>query len=159
MSMDDEEAKRGVGYKRPPAEHQFKKGQPSPNPKGRPRKDKAYQRVVLEALNRKLTITVNGKRRKLSVTEVALQQLGNKAGAGDLNAIKEINKLNQQVAPLKPQPEMSSEELRQREQNTATLSALLIEALNRKAQEKKTAGAPRGGLTPPAPEERSGEGN
>lgn len=134
--------KRKVGYKSPPTEHQFQPGQPSANPKGRPRKNKAYQQAVLEQLNRKLTITVNGRRRKVSVTDVALQQLGNMAAAGDFKAIREINRLYQQIAPLRPQLEMSQEELKFRQESARKLTDLISESLERKAAESKP-GRPR----------------
>jgi hypothetical protein len=132
-----DQPKRKVGYGSPPEEHQFKRGQPSANPKGRPRKNKTYQHSVLEYLNRKLTITTGGRRRKVPVIGVALQQLGNMAAAGNLAAIKEINKLYQQIAPLRPQPEMSPEELKLRQEAANELRGLLIEALDRKASQKK----------------------
>lgn len=133
----EDQPKPKVGYGNPPVEHQFKPGQPSANPKGRPRKNKAYQQAVLEQLNRMITVTVGGKRRKVSVTDIALQQLGNKAAAGDLAAIKEITKLYQQIAPLKPQPEMSLEELNFRQEAAKKLNELIIESLQRKASQMK----------------------
>ena len=154
--MDDEGLRPPVGYKSPPVEHRFQKGQPSPNGKGRPRKNKAYQQAVLEALNRKVPIRVNGKRqRKVSVTEVSLTQLGNMAAAGNLKAIKEVNTLNQQISPLKPQPEMSPEELQRRRELAAKLTDMLSDALDQKAADKKDT-APRGGWKPPTPDGTGG---
>ena len=49
-----------VGPGRPPLESQFKKGAPSPNPKGRPRKDPGIapdlKKALEDALNKKVKV-------------------------------------------------------------------------------------------------------
>ena len=132
-----DQPKRKVGYKSPPVEHQFKANQPSANPKGRPPKNKSFRAIVLAQLNRKVIVTQNGKRRRVVVTEVVLQRLAQKAAEGDLLAIREIVKLHQSIAPLKPEPEMSPEEMRERQEMAARLSAGMIEWLEAKAAENK----------------------
>ena len=147
MSEDSGNPRSKVGYKSPPVEHRFQPGQPSPNPKGRPRKNKAFQEAVHEQLNRKVAIKVNGKRKKASITEVALHRLGNMAVAGNLDAIKEVNKLNERIAPLAPQPQMSAEEQRSHDEAVAKVTALCMEALEMKAAAKKREGRSRSGAT------------
>jgi len=149
-----EEPRRKVGYKRPPVEHQFKKGEPSANPKGRPRKDKAFQQRLVDQVNRKVTMTLDGKRRRVAVEDLYLRQLCNKALGGNVQAIKELNKLRLQITPLKPEPEMSAEEMRVRKESAEKLSALLVESLERKAAENK----PERPRPPPKPPEDGGEG-
>lgn len=133
----DEKPKRKVGWKSPPEERQFKKGEPSPNPGGRPRKDRSFQKMVVDELNRKVAVTVNGRRKLKTVGELALQQLGNKAAAGNLAAYKEFTKLQQKVAPLKPQTEMSEEELRFRKEASARLVDATILGLEMMAAANK----------------------
>jgi hypothetical protein len=77
-----------VGYGKPPRHTRFRKGQ-SGNPSGRPKGSRSLQDVVFKALNETVTITVNGRRKKLTKLEVAIMQLVNKAAAGDRHAIRD----------------------------------------------------------------------
>jgi len=52
-----------VGYRRPPRQHQFKKGQPSPNPKGRPRGSKAAD--LPSVLKEPVSIKIGGRVHKV----------------------------------------------------------------------------------------------
>jgi hypothetical protein len=68
-----------VGYKKPPKHSQFKKGQ-SGNPRGRPRGSKNFSTKLREAADEKVSITEkNGKRRKVSLEEVAIKRFLRKA--------------------------------------------------------------------------------
>lgn len=78
-----------VGYGRPPAEHQFAKGQ-SGNRAGRPRGSKSISAVIAAGLSERVTVTINGKRRSITKLEAAMTQLANKAAAGDRHAAKLI---------------------------------------------------------------------
>jgi len=60
-----------VGYKRPPRDSQFRKGQ-SGNPKGRKRGAKNMATLLTEALDRKVTLTHQGERRTFSKREVII---------------------------------------------------------------------------------------
>ena len=76
----------GVGFGRPPRLTQFKPGQ-SGNPAGRPRGAKNIATALEEELNARLTVTENGRRRRISKREVIAKHLVNKAASGDLKAI------------------------------------------------------------------------
>ena len=76
----------GVGFGRPPRLTQFKPGQ-SGNPAGRPRGAKNFATALEEELNARLTVTENGRRRRISKREVIAKHLVNKAASGDLKAI------------------------------------------------------------------------
>lgn len=76
-----------VGYKKPPEEHQFKKGQ-SGNLNGRPKKY-ASGLSVLEA---PIAIQVKGKRREVSAFEAAVRKTAQSAIEGRLPAIKRFFK-------------------------------------------------------------------
>jgi hypothetical protein len=76
-----------VGYGKPPQHSQFKKGQ-SGNPKGRPRGKRNMASLVSEVLAQKVTITANGKRKRVSSETALLLRLREKALGGDLRALQ-----------------------------------------------------------------------
>lgn len=78
-----------VGYGRPPANTQFKKGQ-SGNPKGRPKGSFNVSTLFMKTLREKVVVNENGKRKKVTKLEAALKQLVNKAASGDLRAINQL---------------------------------------------------------------------
>ena len=82
--MSDTEYK--VGYGKPPRHSRFKKGEPSANPRGRPRKNLAA--LLVDGLNKPVTVTENGRRRKGTVREAVVSQLINKSATADLRATK-----------------------------------------------------------------------
>jgi hypothetical protein len=60
----------------------------SGNPKGRPKKVHSVDTAVLNAINEKVTVHENGRRRRVSKVDVAAKQLVNKSAGGDLRATK-----------------------------------------------------------------------
>jgi hypothetical protein len=108
MNNDDEDSgdKRELkGYGHPPKEHRWKKGK-SGNPAGRPRKPKKkapdnsvggiLQRVYSEE------VEVNG----VSYTrlEIELRQLANKAAKGDMQAIRQLDKMRNEAGLMQGKP-------------------------------------------------------
>jgi hypothetical protein len=67
-----------VGYGRPPRGAGFKKGQ-SGNSRGRPHNSKNLMTLLNDALNEPVTITKNGRRRKVTKREAVIKQLVNKS--------------------------------------------------------------------------------
>jgi hypothetical protein len=59
---------RKCGYRKPPAEHQFKPGQ-SGNPKGRPKGSKNESTLLRDLLHRKIEVREGGRTKKLTVLE------------------------------------------------------------------------------------------
>ena len=86
MDEQDKPLDYDVGFGKPPAATQFKKGQ-SGNPKGRPKGKRNASTVILRALGAKVVINENGRRRELTKFEAALTQLANKAAQGDMRAV------------------------------------------------------------------------
>jgi hypothetical protein len=105
--MSDSDYK--VGYGKPPQHTRFKKGAPSANPGGRPRKNMAV--LLVQGLNKTVTVTENGRRRKITMREAITQQLINKSAGADLRAtkmlldlIKEAEKQIAAAAAAEPAP-------------------------------------------------------
>ena len=74
-----------VGRGKPPVHTRFKKGQ-SGNPRG-PR-PKNLPALLVEALNEKVVVTIDGERREITKREAVATQLVNKSTGADLRATK-----------------------------------------------------------------------
>jgi Family of unknown function (DUF5681) len=74
-----------VGYKKPPTHSRFKPGQ-SGNRRGRPKGAFTAKALFRKVMNEKLTITENGRLRKLPSAELVFMALRNKALKGDHKA-------------------------------------------------------------------------
>lgn len=66
----------------------FRPGMPSPNPKGRPRREASVDAAISRALAEKVTVTEQGQRRRKSKLDITATQLANKGAGGDLRAAK-----------------------------------------------------------------------
>ena len=71
-----------IGYAKPPRENQFRPGR-SGNPKGRPKRAKNFATAIEQELQETVTITENGRRRRVSKREVVAKRLVNRAAEGD----------------------------------------------------------------------------
>jgi hypothetical protein len=78
-----------VGYRQPPKSTRFKKGK-SGNPKGRPRGSRGVSAVLRDVIRQKISVTENGKTRRVSALEVMLRRLANDAMRNDPRALKLI---------------------------------------------------------------------
>lgn len=89
-----------VGYGKPPKSGQFKKGK-SGNPKGRPKtEDKNPWDVFADEMRRTVKIKEpDGSVSEISMWNVTLRQLVQKAAKGDLRAIRLITQLQEKQAP------------------------------------------------------------
>jgi len=76
-----------VGYRRPPKATQFTAGK-SGNPRGRPKGSRPVGAVLQEIIQQKVSVTENGKTRRIPVLEVMLRRLANDAMRSDQRAIK-----------------------------------------------------------------------
>ncbi len=89
LMLNDKNKPYEVGYGKPPQNTRFKPGQ-SGNPRGKPKGAKNLATIVYNAINEKVVVTENGKRRKRSMLEVAVKQLINKAAMGDQKALTQL---------------------------------------------------------------------
>lgn len=101
--MDGPDDDGGVGYKQPPHHSRFRKGQ-SGNPRGRPR-GTGVRSAAEKVLDRMVTATVDGERRRVPLTEALVLQMAQKALGGDHRASRELLRIADQIAAAKPQPE------------------------------------------------------
>ncbi|HKF59468.1 MAG TPA: DUF5681 domain-containing protein [Blastocatellia bacterium] len=74
-----------VGYRQPPEGSRFRAGQ-SGNPKGRPKGARNRTTILDHALNERVVVTDNGKRKSITKQEAIFKQLVNKAASGDYRA-------------------------------------------------------------------------
>lgn len=88
MSKDDDQTYE-VGYKKPPKDGQFKKGQVA-NPKGRPKKSKNFKTTFRNEMDEKIVLNTPEGPKKISVREANLKRLLEKALKGDQKAIVKI---------------------------------------------------------------------
>lgn len=78
-----------VGYGKPPRTTRFRKGQ-SGNPRGRPKGSRNFTTDLDEILSEPLTITENGKPRKVSSQLAALKRLRAEALQGNPRALDRL---------------------------------------------------------------------
>lgn len=81
-----------VGYGKPPKSGQFQKGK-SGNPRGRPKGARGLKTDLKAELGERVTITENGRTRKLTKQQLMVKQLTAKAVKGDLRAISKLAEL------------------------------------------------------------------
>src|SRR5208282_1725755 len=83
--MSETQREYAANYRKPPEHTRFKKGQ-SGNPRGRTPKN--LPALLAAALNEKVTVTENGKRRQITKREAVITQLVNKSASAELRATK-----------------------------------------------------------------------
>ena len=76
-----------ANYRKPPEHTRFKKGQ-SGNPRGRPLFPKSLVADLLDAMNQRVVVAENGRRRRMTKRQAMIAQLVNKSATADLRATK-----------------------------------------------------------------------
>ena len=103
-----------VGYRRPPKHSQFKPGV-SGNPRGRPRGSKSVADIVRKIIIQKVTITENGRPRRVSRLEAILLRAVGEASRGEPRALRLVLQLAERfggdIAPASAQRETLAEDL------------------------------------------------
>ena len=88
-------AERGqVGPGRPPRDTRWKKGGPSPNPRGRPRKDQTMRpdlkKWFEQAIDKKISVPRGERKVLMNRIEIGLEQLLNQFAKGDRHARRDL---------------------------------------------------------------------
>ena len=104
-----------TGRLKPPAQHRFKKGNKAG--RGRPRERKNERTQIQNAMNMWVTITENGRTKKVAASQASLYQLAVQAAKGDKKAIALMFDLarkaglpGDQVAPT-PEPMFTEDDV------------------------------------------------
>jgi len=87
--------KYDVGFGKPPASKQFKKGQ-SGNPRGRRKGSRNLKTDLLEELHDRIAVSERGKRRTLTKQQALLKRLMQEALSGNLKATALLLQLSMQ---------------------------------------------------------------
>jgi hypothetical protein len=117
-----------VGFGKPPAGTRFRKGQ-SGNPNGRPKGKRNSATVIRRALEAKVVINENGRRRTVTKFEAAITQMANKAASGDLRALNLVNTLMQMAEERVQQESPNATRLREADQRVLQNLMQRIEAM------------------------------
>jgi hypothetical protein len=91
--MSDDTEHYEVGFKKPPKHTQFKKGQPSPNPRGRPKQTFDIVEITRKALDEEVTVREAGRPRTMSTADMADLVQMNAAMKGDQAAFRDVIQL------------------------------------------------------------------
>lgn len=92
--MTDAQDDEPVGYGKPPKASRFQKGR-SGNPSGRPKRIRTQLEVTRRELAQKVTITENGRKRRLTKAELVAKQLVTKAMKGEAPAMRMLLRVNE----------------------------------------------------------------
>ena len=84
-----------VGYRKPPREHQFKKGV-SGNPRGRPRRTRNIDTLIDRELDQTITLKEAGQEIRLRKREAIVKRLVNNAMKGDTRSIEYLVKYSRE---------------------------------------------------------------
>lgn len=87
-----------VGYKKPPVETRFKKGN-NANPGGRRPASKNLATLLERALDEPVVVAENGQQRRLTKRDLVVEQLVNKSVKADLAATKLLFEILRKIDP------------------------------------------------------------
>ncbi|MEP6828420.1 MAG: DUF5681 domain-containing protein [Aestuariivirga sp.] len=94
--LGDDEGEYHVGFGKPPKHSRFQKGTSgNPTGKGRKKESTALSTLMGEVLAEKMTVTIGGKRRSVTLQEVMVLKLVEKAAQGNKRAIKQLIDLHE----------------------------------------------------------------
>ncbi len=103
----NEQKSEEVGYKKPPAASQFKKGV-SWDPAGRPKGRRSFKTELREVLQAKVVVTEGGRKSKVSTTHAMLLRLRQQVLNGDVRAIDRLLLLAAAHLPAEPPADLAA---------------------------------------------------
>jgi hypothetical protein len=125
-----------VGYKKPPQHTRFQKGQ-SGNPSGKVKGRKNYRTEFLEELGEKVTVSENGRPRKLSKQTLVIKRMVADAVNGNARAREQLLRLIGQIDTFEANSERTVPPAGEDAEIMARFKARLIEEI--KAQRSNPA--------------------
>ena len=93
------DADNRVGYRRPPRHSRFQPGQ-SGNPRGRPPGVKSLSDIVRKIVGQKVTVTENGRVRRVPRLEAILLRAAGEASRGDARALRLLLQLTERYGEI-----------------------------------------------------------
>ncbi len=119
-----------VGYGKPPKETRFKKGERSPNPNGRPKKEASISSAIRECLGEDVSVTAkDGTKHTMPAAKAIGKKVVGQAASGDVNSQRMLLALEKGDAgrrPTEPEQALPDPEADAREQRlTVNLSRML----------------------------------
>jgi hypothetical protein len=66
-----------VGYKSPPEHSRYRKGQPSANPNGRPKREETWQDLFNAELDKTIVVQENGKPKRITKRRAWMKRVAN----------------------------------------------------------------------------------
>jgi|GEM_PF-1146011 len=146
---DDESRKKptgdySIGYCRPPESGRFQKGKTG-NPAGRPKGSNKGTNGLNHLLNSKITVSVNCEKSRVTFGEAIDRRLAQKAAEGNMQAIREINRLRE----LNKTPDQQKAEIEVLKEKISSLQKELA-----KVREEKKGGIM---VLPMGPQNRLGQ--
>ena len=87
----------------------WKKGDKSPNPKGRPKGSKNQKTMYMNAFHKPVVVGVDGKKQTMPIKEAGYHQVAQKAAAGDLKAFLIQQALDEKFDPPELVPPTAEE--------------------------------------------------
>lgn len=91
-----------IGYRKPPKHTRFQNG--NKLGKGRPKRSQNMKSLVNEAANDKAPVKINGKVKKVGKGKLAVQQVFNRAAAGDPKFVPKAIELQERYLPQEEAP-------------------------------------------------------
>jgi hypothetical protein len=88
-----------VGYKRPPLGTRWKEGQ-SGNLRGRPRGTQNFPTLLRKALNKKITVIEDGRRRQITKLEAGATQLATRTAQGDFKVTQYVVEKTEEIESI-----------------------------------------------------------
>jgi hypothetical protein len=118
-----------VGRGKPPRHTRFRKGQ-SGNPKGRPRDSGNAYSVLAQELKKKVTVVVDGQRKRITLLKAAMRQLVHGAASGKLRNIQLLLQLSPSMEKAQKMDSREAPKLTEmpREQFSREVLRILIES-------------------------------
>lgn len=98
-----------VGYKHPPIKSRWRKGQ-SGNCHGRPKKDESFRGIAERELKKEVSLTENGRIRKVSFKVALVKRCLADAAQGKIRNLEFLLKILNQNSPIQAEEELTAQE-------------------------------------------------